>query len=509
MTIKELEALVALPRATIRFYEQEGLLTPARGSNGYRDYTEADVKTLQKIKLLRRLGLEVEAIRRIQAGERELAPVLLEQQEKKRVQQKSVGREGEVCGRLAQMEVSYEKLAPEDWLRELEPEKEPAPQTKEEPALQHPWRRYFARMMDLCIYSLLVSAVVDGALRRQNIFLDEAWFDWLKTYLAYGLMFLLEPPMLHFWGTTPGKAVFHIQIRDYKGEKLSLSMAFWRLKELFIHGLGCGIPYFSLYQLWKNFIRCQTGEWTSWSYDPEGRVERMEVPGEAEWCWVYVMARLLLVAVSLFQTVHLLTPLRHGAPSMEQLVENYNFYTTRLEGIPIALSPDGKRAIPTQRGEKPEGLQEEYWEIVRRDGEAVGYRYVAVVCNNYISDFDFEGYFSPRRIGLLAYVGGRSTAGWLDFPSYCWIKPLPEMWQFDLIDQGVQVTQSISFPNIQPSYISPYFIEFPGTEEGTLRLEFTVQRESMRDQMKSIYGTYYDSILDVWRDGKGGVLFGD
>ena len=35
MTIKEIENLSGMTRANIRFYETEGLLRPARNSNGY------------------------------------------------------------------------------------------------------------------------------------------------------------------------------------------------------------------------------------------------------------------------------------------------------------------------------------------------------------------------------------------------------------------------------------------------------------------------------------------
>ena len=60
MTIKELERRTGLPRTSIRFYEQEGLLTPERRENNYRDYSEDNVRTLEKIKLLRRLGVDYE-----------------------------------------------------------------------------------------------------------------------------------------------------------------------------------------------------------------------------------------------------------------------------------------------------------------------------------------------------------------------------------------------------------------------------------------------------------------
>ena len=58
MRINEVEALVGITKKNIRFYEAEGLLTPRRNSeNGYRDYGDADVAVLRRIKLLRKLGV--------------------------------------------------------------------------------------------------------------------------------------------------------------------------------------------------------------------------------------------------------------------------------------------------------------------------------------------------------------------------------------------------------------------------------------------------------------------
>ena len=54
MKINEVEALVGITKKNIRFYEEQGLLSPRRNSeNGYRDYGEADVAALRQIKLLR------------------------------------------------------------------------------------------------------------------------------------------------------------------------------------------------------------------------------------------------------------------------------------------------------------------------------------------------------------------------------------------------------------------------------------------------------------------------
>ena len=67
MTIKEVEELSNMTRANIRFYEKEGLITPQRDSNGYRNYTEQDVDILKRIRLLRTVHLGLEEIRSLSA----------------------------------------------------------------------------------------------------------------------------------------------------------------------------------------------------------------------------------------------------------------------------------------------------------------------------------------------------------------------------------------------------------------------------------------------------------
>ena len=67
--INEVEALVGITKKNIRFYEEQGLLTPKRNSeNSYRDYGDGEVQTLMRIKLLRKLGVPIEEIRQMFCG---------------------------------------------------------------------------------------------------------------------------------------------------------------------------------------------------------------------------------------------------------------------------------------------------------------------------------------------------------------------------------------------------------------------------------------------------------
>ena len=64
MKIKDVEKQVGISKANIRFYEEEGLIHPARNQeNNYREYSKADVEQLQEIKKLRLIGIPVQEIK--------------------------------------------------------------------------------------------------------------------------------------------------------------------------------------------------------------------------------------------------------------------------------------------------------------------------------------------------------------------------------------------------------------------------------------------------------------
>ena len=69
MKINEVEELLQISKANIRFYEKEGLLSSKRAENGYRDYSQEDVDRLKKIVLLRKTGMAIPDIRGVLSGE--------------------------------------------------------------------------------------------------------------------------------------------------------------------------------------------------------------------------------------------------------------------------------------------------------------------------------------------------------------------------------------------------------------------------------------------------------
>ena len=79
MQIKEVELLTGMTRANIRFYEKQGLLNRTnRNEYNYRDYTEEDVRQLQRIKLLRMLEVSMEDIKEMKDDVSKMEEMILE-----------------------------------------------------------------------------------------------------------------------------------------------------------------------------------------------------------------------------------------------------------------------------------------------------------------------------------------------------------------------------------------------------------------------------------------------
>ncbi|WP_295630173.1 MerR family transcriptional regulator [uncultured Intestinimonas sp.] len=247
MHIAQLEEALELSRASIRFYEKEGLLSPERLANGYRDYSEEDLETLRRVKLLRALGLPLEDIKALQAGTLDLPAALRAQEERLRREQRQREAALSLCQTLEGEGVAYRDLEAGPYLEELSRlEREGVqlqpPAADSLPCAPYPWRRFLARQLDRSLLSLLFSAVLSLVLRRR---LGEGLpWDLFETYLLWGIQFLVEPLLLSTWGTTPGKWIFGLQVRSSDGRKLTFGEAQSRLWGLFRYGEGYGIPFY-------------------------------------------------------------------------------------------------------------------------------------------------------------------------------------------------------------------------------------------------------------------------
>lgn len=111
MKTSELEKRVGITRANIRYYEKEGLLEPGRNKgNNYRDYSEEDAERLNRIKILRLLGISIPEIKALYAGDMELEAVMQKRLEEIREEERNLKEIRKVCECIIQRDLQISEL---------------------------------------------------------------------------------------------------------------------------------------------------------------------------------------------------------------------------------------------------------------------------------------------------------------------------------------------------------------------------------------------------------------
>ena len=113
----------------------------------------------------------------------------------------------------------------------------------------HPWRRYFARNVDMAIGGILVGLVflvTDSAPDRFDTPVSPLGYNVIFGLALFVVWTLVETLFLTLTGTTPGKWLFTIQVLTADWEKLSPLQALIRTILVYVQGLGFGIPLISL-----------------------------------------------------------------------------------------------------------------------------------------------------------------------------------------------------------------------------------------------------------------------
>lgn len=105
MNIGDVATRAGLPPKTIRYYEDIGLVTPHRGRNGYRAFTERDVHKLAFLARARALGFTIEDCRALLA--------LYEDESRASAEVKHIAEEhlAQIDEKLAQLQQMRDTLA--------------------------------------------------------------------------------------------------------------------------------------------------------------------------------------------------------------------------------------------------------------------------------------------------------------------------------------------------------------------------------------------------------------
>ena len=122
MTIKDVEQSLGVPRATLRFYEKEKLISPQRSENGYREYSDSDLDLLKKIIIFRKLGLSVTDIENILDGAKPLSEAIDDNIANLEMQMKELKGALMVCEKIRKEHEEIETFEAEKYWNVIETE---------------------------------------------------------------------------------------------------------------------------------------------------------------------------------------------------------------------------------------------------------------------------------------------------------------------------------------------------------------------------------------------------
>lgn len=466
MNIKEVEARSGLTRANIRFYEKEGLFTPIRQENGYRDYSEADLAFLKKIRLMRELGISLEQIKRLKENPDSLSQLMEQRLQEADREVMNLNDTMTVCAEIHYDKVSFQNMDTEQYLERLEQlekernsgqhtdrygEEEGILPQDTEPYIPHPWKRFLARMLDLEIYDLLVALIWNGIFNQ--LLANGRIESIIMRFVALGLMFILEPLFVSCFGTTPGKWVFGISVYKSDGRRLTYSEAFSRTWLVGRYGLGFRIPLYSLYRLYvsrKTYMR-GTLYW-------DRQDTEYQIKDRQSWKIVisFAVIALIIGAGNYGIAQYQLMPVNRGKLTVAEFAENYNRYGRQL----AILNGDSAKdwiGMLNENGQYGQSsgeteivmsvIQEEpiVWNYQEENGEITRISFEKKLrTSGYIT-----GYQSEMVYAILAYVGAQDEITFWNRGMNSLLKQIKDeklaFTSYDFTEAGIHVSCQVKY----------------------------------------------------------------
>lgn len=116
----------------------------------------------------------------------------------------------------------------------------------------HPWRRLFARTVDICtagfaLFLLLIFAFSATMPEQAAGFAKAIENPIIASVVLYVIWLPAEALLLSLFGTTPAKWLFGIRVAHPGDKLLSFAVALNRSFLVFVQGVGFGIPFVALF----------------------------------------------------------------------------------------------------------------------------------------------------------------------------------------------------------------------------------------------------------------------
>lgn len=300
MNIKETEKTTGMPRASIRFYESEGLIQPGRNQNGYRNYTDNDIEKLKKIKLLRLLEMSIADIKTGMQDTEKFADAMSAHIKKLEETKTKLAMSEHICQELSQKNTSFENLDADLYLAVMESKMD---QDEIKTVLradcndpdEKAWRRCFARGIDGCLYSMVLGTLLSGGFELDYDRWLQSWCGvWPARVILYaliyvGLMLAIEPILLASFGTTLGKFILRIRVHYEDGRHLTYLEGLKRTWLVMVYGSGLEIPVYNLYRNYRSYRNLDAGKALKWEEETHSQTEILPMNRFYAFLFIFVM----------------------------------------------------------------------------------------------------------------------------------------------------------------------------------------------------------------------------
>lgn len=471
MTLRELERLSGVDLANILLYEREGLIRPSLTEDGYHDYSDEDLRSLLRTRLLRLLKVTLDEITAMNNGNMDFEEILL-----KRLSQTDSETQEAACIReiLQSIQSGESGFANFDAGRYLQmlPSTDSSSESRELPQVFYPWRRYFARMLDMSVYDILLSFFLVAAFNI-NISARSTLENLIDVFITLLIMLFAEPLLLRLFGTTPGKAIFGIRVTGPDGMRLSYARGLKRTWGVIGAGMGYNIPIYNLVKLSGSHRLCSEMKTQPWDENISSTIK------DTKWYRgvIYILAALIMLALSVTIMQAQNIPPNRGSLTIDEFIENYNYYDKLFKSDPIHEYYKHGRSLEEPYGEASDVLR--YDEIpnfsyILDNGYITGVSFRVELHNSpcFIYPYDLQMLLSSlsfacaqEEMVLFSKIPKRISEHVRKYPFE----------DLHFIEAGIEFTCSIETSGYSDPY-SFFIIPSGGNEESLFLMEFSMNK---------------------------------
>jgi hypothetical protein len=138
----------------------------------------------------------------------------------------------------------------------------------------HPWIRFWARTIDVMLFSSILSFILTVVPKKVWQLING--IEYIMPMSLF-LWVLAESILLSTWGTTPGKVILGITVRELDGSILNFTRALNRSASVWFFGMGCGISFIELIANITSYSRLSKKGITRWDQNGKYSISHTEI----------------------------------------------------------------------------------------------------------------------------------------------------------------------------------------------------------------------------------------